>query len=324
MQPDNRLDWIDITKGIGIVLMVYGHTSIPASISDFIWSFHMPLFFIISGMLFNPDKADKYNKYVIRKIYTLVVPYFFFLVCDYLYRIAWGLEVSSRMLTDGLQIGAYWFIQVLLVVELVNAILIKFFIKESNYALGWMCYLSSIILLSMLGYWASINKLHFPYRLEVVGLASLHYGLGFLLSNKLKKQKINICISFASLGAAFVCSQFLPRLDMNYNQFGLFIPNVLLAWLGTFSIMQISKSIEGWNNNCYIKRFFVWAGYNSIVVMGLSQPINMSIKFFLDMTYIYRPFAVIVQHSLLWLTLFLTSFLLNHNLPILIGRNISR
>ena len=42
-----RIDWIDIAKGIGIFLMVVGHTSIPSFLSNYIFSFHMPLFFII-------------------------------------------------------------------------------------------------------------------------------------------------------------------------------------------------------------------------------------------------------------------------------------
>ena len=48
-----RLKWLDIAKGLGIILMVLGHTSIPKFASDFIWSFHMPLFFIASGFTTN-------------------------------------------------------------------------------------------------------------------------------------------------------------------------------------------------------------------------------------------------------------------------------
>ena len=48
-----RIDWIDLTKGIAIFLMVCGHTSIPLSISNWIWSFHMPLFFL-RNTLFSP------------------------------------------------------------------------------------------------------------------------------------------------------------------------------------------------------------------------------------------------------------------------------
>lgn len=45
-----RIEWIDVAKGIAILLMVAGHTTIPKSISNFIWAFHMPLFFIASGL----------------------------------------------------------------------------------------------------------------------------------------------------------------------------------------------------------------------------------------------------------------------------------
>lgn len=40
-----RIDWIDLTKGIAIFLMVCGHTSIPLSISNWIW-FSICLYFL--------------------------------------------------------------------------------------------------------------------------------------------------------------------------------------------------------------------------------------------------------------------------------------
>lgn len=46
-----------IVKGIGIILMVIGHASSP--FHDFIYLFHMPLFFMISGFFFNPEKIFK-------------------------------------------------------------------------------------------------------------------------------------------------------------------------------------------------------------------------------------------------------------------------
>lgn len=42
----NRNRWLDIAKGIAIILMVAGHTPIPSVMSHFIYAFHMPLFFI--------------------------------------------------------------------------------------------------------------------------------------------------------------------------------------------------------------------------------------------------------------------------------------
>ena len=47
-----RLDYMDAVKGIGILLVVMGHNlqGIPA-LTSWIYSFHMPLFFIVTGYL---------------------------------------------------------------------------------------------------------------------------------------------------------------------------------------------------------------------------------------------------------------------------------
>ncbi|WP_278969986.1 acyltransferase family protein [Megasphaera elsdenii] len=56
-QPDrlfnidlNRVGWIDVAKGIAIVLVIIGHTvQFGGGTRNFIFSFHMPLFFLLSG-----------------------------------------------------------------------------------------------------------------------------------------------------------------------------------------------------------------------------------------------------------------------------------
>ncbi len=63
-----RIHSIDIAKGIGIILVILGHliknynNILFGGIHDWIYSFHMPLFFILSGMTFShkrriPDLA---------------------------------------------------------------------------------------------------------------------------------------------------------------------------------------------------------------------------------------------------------------------------
>lgn len=42
-----RIEELDITKAIGIIMVVVGHTQLPTFMSNFIWSFHMPLFYTI-------------------------------------------------------------------------------------------------------------------------------------------------------------------------------------------------------------------------------------------------------------------------------------
>lgn len=76
----NQLDWVLIAKGIGIILVVVGHF-IPASspeywltLRQFIYSFHMPLFFLLSGYLYKPDKYS-YPDLIKNKAKRLLYPF---------------------------------------------------------------------------------------------------------------------------------------------------------------------------------------------------------------------------------------------------------
>jgi len=69
-----RMNDIDILKGIGIILMVIGHMHYWPAFNKFIFGFHMPLFFWISGYLYR--KPNDLLTYIRRKARTLLVPYF--------------------------------------------------------------------------------------------------------------------------------------------------------------------------------------------------------------------------------------------------------
>lgn len=70
-----RLCWVDNAKFIGIYLVVLGHLRLPNSFAtQLIYSFHVPLFFFLSGLLFHFDANRKEH---IKKAFSrLVVPYF--------------------------------------------------------------------------------------------------------------------------------------------------------------------------------------------------------------------------------------------------------
>lgn len=54
IKAKDRLDFIDICKGLGILLVILGHIYEPNSrVGIWIYSFHMPLFLIVSGILLN-------------------------------------------------------------------------------------------------------------------------------------------------------------------------------------------------------------------------------------------------------------------------------
>ena len=70
----NRIYWIDWAKCIGIYLVVLGHMETLIG-KQFIYMFHMPFFFILSGYLY---KRVPFKQELIKSIKTLLVPYFIF------------------------------------------------------------------------------------------------------------------------------------------------------------------------------------------------------------------------------------------------------
>ena len=75
----NRNIIADIMRGIGIILVIVGHTYAPLGIKYVICSFHMPLFFILSGYYFNKSRnvADVF----FHGIKKLMMPYIITSVC---------------------------------------------------------------------------------------------------------------------------------------------------------------------------------------------------------------------------------------------------
>ena len=88
VKANKRIAWVDTAKGIGIILVVYGHvarglekshilsdSTLFQFLDTSIYSFHMPLFFFLSGMFF----LGSYKKYGVtlfsHKIATIVYPY---------------------------------------------------------------------------------------------------------------------------------------------------------------------------------------------------------------------------------------------------------
>jgi fucose 4-O-acetylase-like acetyltransferase len=88
MSPALRSHWADVAKGIGIVLVVYAHVArglvsagiataqSPLQIVDFaIYSFHMPLFFVLAGLFARQSLAKGASRFWRRKLQYLVYPY---------------------------------------------------------------------------------------------------------------------------------------------------------------------------------------------------------------------------------------------------------
>lgn len=71
---NKRDDVFDVMKGIAILAMVIGHSTIPKLLERFIFVWHMPLFFLVSGYFYKPKPIEEYVRKNARQ---LLLPYFF-------------------------------------------------------------------------------------------------------------------------------------------------------------------------------------------------------------------------------------------------------
>jgi len=95
MQAKQDIEFVNIAKTVGIVLVAVGHLTVPVNGLLFINSFHMPLFFILSGYLLS---CSKYNlqSFAKRKAQTLLIPYLFFAVVSFLFWYFAGQKLIER------------------------------------------------------------------------------------------------------------------------------------------------------------------------------------------------------------------------------------
>lgn len=91
IKENQRLDYIDDLKGFGIILVVIGHHLVNVEeVLVWIYSFHMPLFFIIAGYLsaYKNDKCNDIKSFIINKTKGLMYPYVTFSLINIIWYIA--------------------------------------------------------------------------------------------------------------------------------------------------------------------------------------------------------------------------------------------
>lgn len=72
----NRITWIDVARGVAMIAIVFGHTVNMGPWKVWVYSFHVPLFFILSGMTFHVEAS--FGRFCIDKAKRLLVPYYCF------------------------------------------------------------------------------------------------------------------------------------------------------------------------------------------------------------------------------------------------------
>lgn len=133
----NRILYLDYTRGFAILLVIIGHliqfnfqSGINNRLFNIIYSFHMPLFFFISGYARSINvKKDITVLELCKKLYhrfqTLIIPSIVWtIMVPYFFSYKYDLNVS--------QISGYWFLNLLFVITIIWDIFLYFECKRLN------------------------------------------------------------------------------------------------------------------------------------------------------------------------------------------------
>lgn len=328
MDSSKRVDSIDIFKALCIIFMIMGHIGFGMCFDKYIHAFHMPTFFIVSGLFFNNQISFK--KFLSHKFKSLIVPYIiwsmFFEVLGYftgrlnLYSIIWN-NINDIPIA-----GALWFLTAMFGAELLVYILLRFFNEYISVVL--------MIILSVIVQTYSI-KLPFSFDSSITG--AVFILLGYSFKQKFPSPQKFDCINHNKKNVAFLIMISLINIvlifingytNMRVNQYGYFLLFILNAFIAFvcyefWIIFLLSKNIRIIR---LVKRILITIGKYSITYLCFNQLIIMMInKLFIvflignNMLEIF-PFNILTTCVTIILCYFINNLFMKSRMKILLGK----
>ena len=269
MMNNNRIEWMDAFRGIGMCCVMIGHMQIPQMLACAVFSFHMPLFFFASGYLYSGGHG---TAYVLKKMDSLIVPYLVYGAIGLFVR---ELSVGDvnwwfvKMLLCGNGVGVVWFLSCLFVVELIGSLVVTH-IKSVPLV---VC---AAVAMAGVGYWMENNG-HSPIMMSRVAFqACVFWIVGNLfrklsvfdkLADLIVKPRHTLKISWLGLLVLAIlvmgCALFrLQRVDFGSMKTG----NPVLLYTTAMSFIILIASMSRW---FFVKvRLLKFMGRNSLLFMN--------------------------------------------------------
>lgn len=280
----NRKKYLDIAKGIGILLVVLGH-SFPDEntvngisiaffdvLKEIIYSFHMPLFFFVSGYLTKRLIGKWDGKQMRRKAERLLIPYISMSLLYIPLRIYFSVMASSSYeIKDVWKIiigispnGGAWFLYVLFWASIFTIV----FVNDKNIKV--IMIISFIVSLLTRGNvffveYSALRYFCFNYFFFIAGVFANIRLIDF--EDILKRVKTFPCIIFfAILFYVYYCQK-------------VSILSSILAILGMLVTLRVSKKLEECASADSISSKLMRLGLDSMYIYIIHGPIQVVIRY---------------------------------------------
>lgn len=270
---------IDIAKGIAILLVILGHISTtPLILKYWLYSFHIPLFFICSGILFsNKNEEMSFLSFIKKKARRLLVPYFslgiILWLCvkllsvftAYTHNATLDIKFDIIGLIKALLLGhrlhehyfSMWFICTLFISELLFYFVVK--IWQNTLLLG---VLSIVLVYGSSHMFKYINGTYWSMDLVLICIAFL--SVGYLLRkhaliNKLSNKKLLLPVLLLNITFMYLNFRVCGMTDLFYCNIGNPFYYLCESLFGSWLVLIVSTIIE-------TSKLFEFLGRNSLVV----------------------------------------------------------
>ena len=286
-----RLQWIDMAKGLGILLMILGHMHVGQPIRDFIYSFHMIMFVMISGYLYK--ETVELKQYFPRKVKALLLPYLMTNVVSYFVRLfmlyraglftvsgALGILRAQIMTTLGGSsfyakhfitietCGPIWFVTFLFCIVIFYALLNR--LRMKNKVVQDIVYLVVLLFLAWGGKIYALYNGFLPWNLDVVPIGMVFYHIGVMVRRYQVLEHIRKYCIWAILLLLWL--SLYPKtgsIIFATREYLGFPYSILISVCGSLVVMLAMKELEHVKFAKLPNRFFAWVGSNSMIILAI-------------------------------------------------------
>lgn len=332
MKKTDRIEYIDIFRSLGIIAMVMGHVGYGDIFDFFIHAFHMPMFFWISGFLFQHKSKSElsFRTLVLKKAKTLLLPYAVFGIAHYLLYICINYDdfdisplvhlVSFN--TDGLPIcGALWFLTALFFTDILFFIIDRYIASEPIKA----------IIIALIALAGNLYKVIFSYTLPfALGPALVGLGL-YYIGHLCRKNAENKAVHFVFnlpwiptflLGIMTTILIFINGyINMRTETYAVIPLFWVNASLAVIVGVNLSKLLYKYIQNSIVGKWLVSIGEESIIYVCLNQVVIIVVRKATQMlnmsVYLSSVFILVISMSCLWI---ISKIIVNTKLKRMIGK----
>ena len=267
---NERVKWIDITKGMLIVLVVAGHASSNTGFRDVISSFFMPCFFLLSGYVLS-GKGTVWER-LWKRVQTILLPYvaFSFILIAVSAARAWvthgSYSVGSALISIvlpypgrmGGSVYQLWFLPCLF---LAQSIFDMLRCKGTIKLLGGVLWILMLI--------AGIRLPH-TSMLLAAAVAGIFILLGYYMKSRVALRfrwwVLVGSLAVFAISCGMNCGYLNHRIDFSGCNFGAFPLFLISSIAGSICIIQLAMWIQQWKVVEYI-------GKRSLYYYGLHYPV---------------------------------------------------